>query len=48
MKKTFKYAVYWYYGNSRNPKGTIVSRHKTRQAADTKANQSTFWGVKSL
>ena len=43
-----RWVVYYCYDTPNYPRGTIVSQHKSYDAAEKKANRSTLWGVKHV
>ena len=44
-KSKFEWVVYAAYAYGDKDQGEIISRHRTYEAAEKKARQSTFWGV---
>ena len=48
IKQGYTHCVVWWYGSGTHRQGEIVSCHKSYEAANKKANQSTLWGVRDI
>jgi hypothetical protein len=48
MDKGFVAVVYVAYAYADKEVGEIISKHKSYEAADAMAKQSTFWGIRYL
>jgi hypothetical protein len=48
MKQGYTHVVVWGYDSGTHRSGEIVSHHKSYEAAEKKANQSTMWGIRDI